>query len=120
MVNSNDDAGSSAAVLLVDDAPANLLALQAALSPLGCNTALARSGAEALQLIQQRAFAVALVDVQMPGMDGFELTERMRATKHGRELPVIFITAHGDAQYVQRGYATGAADYLTKPFDPLI
>lgn len=120
MVNSNDDAGNSAAVLLVDDAPANLLALQAALSPLGCNTALARSGAEALQLVQQRAFAVALVDVQMPGMDGFELTERLRTTKHGRELPVIFITAHGDAQYIQRGYATGAADYLTKPFDPLI
>jgi signal transduction histidine kinase/DNA-binding response OmpR family regulator len=115
-----NEENTSASVLLVDDVPANLVALEAALSPLHIETVLARSGLEALDLIKQRSFAVALVDVQMPGMDGFELTERMRETKYGRELPVIYVTAHGDPQHVQRGYATGAADYLTKPLDPQI
>ncbi len=62
---------------------------------------------------------MALIDVQMPEMDGFELTRRIRATEHGRELPVVFVTAiYRDEQYVKRGYATGAADYITKPYDP--
>ncbi|HEV8246556.1 MAG TPA: response regulator, partial [Polyangiaceae bacterium] len=110
---------SSAAVLLVDDTPSNLLALDAVLGPLGVRTVTARSGREALGYIVREPFAVALVDVQMPEMDGFELTRRMRETEHGRELPVLFVTAiHRDESYVKRGYASGAADYITKPYDP--
>ncbi len=110
---------SSAAVLLVDDTPSNLLALDAVLSPLAVRTVTARSGREALSHIVREPFAVALVDVQMPEMDGFELTRRLRETEHGRELPVLFVTAiHHDEIYVKKGYASGAADYITKPYDP--
>ncbi|HVJ16115.1 MAG TPA: response regulator [Polyangiaceae bacterium] len=109
----------SAAVLLVDDNPANLLALEAVLAPLGVRTVNASSGEEAIEHIEREPFAVALVDVQMPDMDGFELTRHIRQTEYGRELPVLFITAiHRDEIYVKRGYASGAADYITKPFDP--
>jgi signal transduction histidine kinase/DNA-binding response OmpR family regulator len=109
----------SAGVLLVDDNPSNLLALEAVLAPLKVRTVQARSGAEALEHVARGPFAVALIDVQMPTMDGFELTRRIRATEHGRELPVVFVTAiYRDEQYVKRGYASGAADYITKPYDP--
>lgn len=116
-----DEGTSSAAVLIVDDTRANLIALEAALGPLAVRIVAARSGAEALELIQTTPFAVALVDVQMPGMDGFELTEHARKTKLGRELPIIFVTAvHSDEACVRRGYASGAADYITKPYDAQI
>jgi len=109
----------AAAVLLVDDTPANLLALEAVLAPLGVRTVCAESGETALEYIRREPFAVALVDVQMPDMDGFELTRRIRQTEYGRELPVLFVTAiHRDEAYVKKGYAAGAADYITKPFDP--
>jgi signal transduction histidine kinase/DNA-binding response OmpR family regulator len=109
----------SAAVLLVDDTPSNLLALEAVLAPLGVRTVSAGSGEEALRHVEREPFAVALVDVQMPNLDGFELTRRIRQTEHGRELPVLFITAiHRDEVYAKQGYAVGAADYITKPFDP--
>jgi signal transduction histidine kinase/PleD family two-component response regulator len=112
---------ASASVLLVDDTPANLFALSAVLGPLGVRTVEARSGQEALEHIAREPFAVALVDVQMPGMDGFELTARLRATEHGRELPVVFVTAiHRDELFIRRGYAVGAADYIMKPLDPEI
>lgn len=108
-----------ASVLLVDDNPSNLLALDAVLSSLNVRTVQARSGTEALEHIARGPFAVALIDVQMPEMDGFELTERLRRTEHGRELPVVFVTAiYRDEQYIKRGYASGAADYITKPYDP--
>ncbi|HET9929665.1 MAG TPA: response regulator [Polyangiaceae bacterium] len=111
----------TAPVLLVDDTAANLLALQAVLSPLGVATVAVRSGREALAEVEQRAFAVALVDVQMPEMDGFQLTRRLRETVNGRELPVLFVTAlHRDEEYVRRGYASGGADYITKPYDPQV
>jgi signal transduction histidine kinase/DNA-binding response OmpR family regulator len=107
--------------LLVDDTEANLVALQAALGPLKVRMIAARSGAEALTLIETTPFAVALLDVQMPGMDGFELAEHARKTTLGRELPIIFVTAvHSDEGCVRRGYESGAADYITKPYDALI
>ncbi|MFZ5896146.1 MAG: response regulator [Myxococcota bacterium] len=116
-----EELADSAPVLLVDDTAANLLALQAVLSPLGVATVAVRSGAEALAQVERRAFAVALVDVQMPEMDGFQLTRRLRETPYGRELPVVFVTAiHRDEEYIRRGYATGAADYITKPYDPQV
>src|SRR5688572_2847498 len=95
----------SAAVLLVDDTPSNLLALEAVLAPLGVRTVSASSGEQALAYVAQEPFAVALVDVQMPDIDGFELTRRIRLTEHGRELPVLFITAiHRDEVYAKKGY----------------
>src|ERR1700736_6569513 len=108
---------STPAVLLVDDTPANLVALQAVLESLDVRTVEARSGAEALELVQREPFAVVVLDVQMPGMDGFETAKRMRELPGGRQLPIVFLTAiHRDEQYAKRGYATGAADYITKPF----
>jgi|CZKU01.1.fsa_nt_gi signal transduction histidine kinase/DNA-binding response OmpR family regulator len=105
-------------VLLVDDSPANLLALQAVLKPLGAVLVEARSGAEALEKAALGSYAVILLDVQMPDMDGFEVASRIRAMDWGREVPIVFLTAiHRDEQYARKGYATGAADYITKPFD---
>lgn len=106
-------------VLLVDDTPSNLIALSAVLGSLGAELVEAGSGAEALGLVARRDFAVALVDVQMPEMDGFELASRIRSMARGRELPIIFLTAiHREDRFVKRGYASGGADYITKPFEP--
>jgi signal transduction histidine kinase len=106
-------------VLVVDDTPANLVALAAVLQPLDVRVVEARAGAEAIARGSEESFAVALVDVQMPEMDGFELARRLRATATGVELPIIFLTAiHLDEKYARKGYASGAADYITKPFDP--
>jgi len=108
-----------ASVLVVDDTPANLVALGAVLGPLGVRIVEAHSGIEALVQVSRESFAVVLLDVQMPGMDGFEVARRIRQTATGVEVPIIFLTAiHRDEEYVRKGYASGAADYLTKPFDP--
>jgi signal transduction histidine kinase/DNA-binding response OmpR family regulator len=109
---------NTSSVLLVDDTPANLFALSAVLKPLGARLVEARSGAEALELIERESFAVVLLDVQMPEMDGFETAAKIRTLDHGRELPIVFLTAiHRDETFAKRGYASGAADYITKPFD---
>ncbi len=105
-------------VLIVDDSPANLIALGAVLKPLGLELLEARSGPEALEKAAVGSFAVVLLDVQMPGMDGFEVASRIRATDMGREVPIIFLTAiHRDEKYARKGYERGAADYITKPYD---
>lgn len=105
-------------VLIVDDTGANLVALSAVLRPLGLRIVEALSGEEALAKVREESFAVALLDVQMPGMDGFEVARRIRELPKGRELPVIFVTAiHRDEGFMRQGYALGAADYVTKPFD---
>src|SRR5688500_12749370 len=118
MAGPSELAVSAPSVLLVDDTPANLLTLSAVLKPLGARLVEARSGPEALAHLEKETFAVALLDVQMPEMDGFEVAEKMRTMQHGRELPILFLTAiHRDERYLRKGYATGAADYITKPFD---
>ncbi len=105
-------------VLIVDDSPANLIALGAVLKPLGVELVEARSGPEALEKAALGSFAVLLLDVQMPEMDGFEVATRIRATEMGREVPIIFLTAiHRDERYARKGYESGAADYITKPYD---
>ncbi len=107
--------------LLVDDLEANLLALDGLLRREGLEIHPARSGAEALELLLRHDFALALVDVQMPGMDGFELAEAMRGTERTRRVPIIFVTAGLiDAQRRFRGYETGAVDFLLKPIEPHI
>ncbi len=108
----------SPAVLLVDDTPANLFALSAVLKPLGARLVEARSGAEALEHIAREPFAAVLLDVQMPEMDGFEAATKLRGLPHGKEVPILFLTAiHRDERYAKKGYQVGAADYVTKPFD---
>src|SRR6185312_5417732 len=106
-------------VLVVDDSAANLIALGAVLKPLEVQVVEARSGVEAIERVANDTFAVALLDVQMPGMDGFELAQRLREMQPGgNELPILFLTAiHRDEIYVKRGYAAGGADYIMKPFD---
>jgi CheY-like chemotaxis protein len=106
-------------VLLVDDRPENLLALEAVLDVLGLNLVRANSGQEALARCQEQDFAVILLDVMMPELDGFETAARLRGHERSRNTPIIFVTAIGvEGTHVSRGYALGAVDYLIKPFDP--
>jgi sigma-B regulation protein RsbU (phosphoserine phosphatase) len=105
--------------LLVDDLEENITALEALLQRPGLELLKARSGTEALELLLKHEVALALLDVQMPGMDGFELAELMRGTERTRRIPIIFVTAGGkDNQRLFRGYDTGAVDFLFKPIDP--
>ncbi|MCY0389201.1 hybrid sensor histidine kinase/response regulator [Robbsia sp. Bb-Pol-6] len=108
-------------ILLVDDVPQNIVALDALLSRPGVEALHAYSGAEALEQLLQNDIALALVDVQMPEMDGFELAELMRGSPRTRHVPIIFLTATDrDAMRTFRGYEAGAVDFLYKPFDPHI
>ena len=104
--------------LLVDDLEENLLALEALLAREGLELHRARSGEEALELMLGNEYALALLDVQMPGMDGFELAEIMRANDRSRHIPIIFLTAgSGDAARKFRGYEAGAVDFIQKPIE---
>ncbi|WAS89751.1 hybrid sensor histidine kinase/response regulator [Nannocystis punicea] len=107
--------------LLVDDTEQNLVALEALLRRDGLNILTARSGFEALELLLVHDVALAFLDVQMPGMDGFELAELMRGTERTKHVPIIFVTAGGrDAERVFQGYESGAVDFLHKPIDPRV
>ncbi|MCP3059299.1 PAS domain S-box protein [Myxococcus sp. K38C18041901] len=106
---------------MVDDHPSNLLALEAILEPLGQELVKATSGEEALKFLLQRDFAVILMDVQMPGLDGFQTATLIKQRERTRTIPIIFLTALSrDAAHIFKGYAHGAVDYLLKPFDPEI
>ncbi|HEY9724625.1 MAG TPA: ATP-binding protein [Oscillatoriaceae cyanobacterium] len=106
-------------ILLVDDRQENLLALEASLEPLGQCLFKASSGEEALKCLLKHDFAVILLDVQMPGMSGFELAEVIKQREKTRHVPIIFLTAiNKDQAYVFQGYSVGAVDYLFKPLDP--
>ncbi|OIJ64574.1 response regulator [Streptomyces mangrovisoli] len=108
-------------MLLVDDRPENLLALEAILSALDQTLVRASSGEEALKALLTDDFAVILLDVQMPGMDGFETAAHIKRRERTRDIPIIFLTAinHGP-HHTFRGYAAGAVDYVSKPFDPWV
>lgn len=107
--------------LLVDDLEENLVALDALLRRDGLELLRARSGRQALELLLVHDFALALLDVQMPDMDGFELAELMRGTERTRRIPIIFLTAVAtDEKRRFRGYEAGAVDYLLKPIEPHI
>jgi PAS domain S-box-containing protein len=108
-------------ILLVDDRPENLLALEAILEPLGQRLVRAQSGEDALRCLLEREFAVILLDVQMPGMNGFETAKMIKARERTKYLPIIFLTAISkDEEYVFKGYSVGAVDYMFKPFQPEI
>ena len=106
--------------LLVDDIPENLVALEALLQGEGIEILTAQSGPEALELLLTHTdVALALLDVQMPEMNGFELAELIRGSERTRHIPLIFITAGSREQNWQfRGYESGAVDFLYKPIDP--
>jgi signal transduction histidine kinase len=106
-------------ILLVDDQPANLVALEAMLQSLGQNLVKADSGREALKWLLTHDFAVILLDVKMPEMDGFETAELIRQRDKSRHTPILFLTAADNTPtQAVRGYAVGAADYLVKPVVP--
>jgi len=106
-------------ILLVDDQPANLVALEAMLQGLGQNLIKAESGREALRWLLTHEFAVILLDVKMPEMDGFETAQLIRERDKSRHTPILFLTAGDNTQtQVVRGYAVGAVDYLVKPVVP--
>ncbi len=108
-------------ILIVDDRPENLLALERVLRETGARTIRASSGNEALKATLHHDFALAILDVQMPEMDGYELAEYLRGDEKTRRLPIIFLTAvYSDEHHVFRGYAAGAVDFVTKPYRPEI
>ncbi|MEP6493466.1 MAG: ATP-binding protein [bacterium] len=108
-------------ILLVDDRSENLLALEAILEPLGQNLTRAQSGEAALRCLLERDFAVILLDVQMPGMNGFETARMIKSRERTKFIPIIFLTAISkEAAYVFKGYSVGAVDYMFKPFQPEI
>ncbi|HEX9107536.1 MAG TPA: response regulator, partial [Longimicrobiales bacterium] len=108
-----------ARILLVDDRPENLLALEAILEPLGQEIVRASSGVEALRAVLREDFAVILLDVQMPGMNGFETATLLKARTRTRDIPLIFLTAISkEERFVAEGYSVGAVDYMSKPLQP--
>jgi signal transduction histidine kinase len=115
----DDRPDSRASILLVDDNPRNLLALQELLGDLGHHLVPAKSGSEALRQCLQHDFALILLDVLMPDMDGFEVAKLIRDRARSRHTPIIFLTgAYEDAPSMFRGYEAGAVDYIIKPLNP--
>jgi CheY-like chemotaxis protein/anti-sigma regulatory factor (Ser/Thr protein kinase) len=109
----------SAKILIVDDKEQNLIALEAILEPLKCEVVRARSGAEALKHLLHHDFALILLDVQMPELDGFETAALIKKREKSRHIPIIFITANStEPAYVFQGYIAGAVDYISKPLNP--
>lgn len=107
-----------AKLLIVDDLPENLLALEALIKREDRIVYKALSADEALSLLLQHEFAMAILDVQMPGMNGFELAELMRGTEKTRNIPIVFVSAAGrEMDYAFKGYESGAVDFLHKPLD---
>src|SRR6266850_3284098 len=109
---------SQANILVVDDEPNSLMAMQALLSGPGCNVVTAASGQQALSRILKTDFALILMDVRMPDMDGFETATLVRKVQRSRHTPIIFLTAAGEnEEWLLRGYEVGAVDYIVKPVD---
>jgi CheY-like chemotaxis protein len=105
-------------ILAVDDDPQKLLALSALLSELNQNVVTATSGREALRFLLQQEFAVILLDVRMPEMDGFETAALIRQRQSTEHTPIIFVTSYGDETHASRGYSLGAVDYILAPVEP--
>ena len=115
------DENNNVKILVVDDRPENLLAMDRLLKPLGAKVHKVDSGEKALSEVLSHQFAVILLDVQMPGMDGFETATLLHSNKQTANIPIIFVTAiNKDNNYVAKGYQAGAVDYLPKPIVPEI
>ena len=116
--SANSSSDDVANILLVDDRHENLLSLKAILERPDYNLVTAQSGEEALSMALRERFAVALIDIAMPGMNGLEVAVHMKELERSRDIPIIFITAFGDdPQEIHRAYSAGGADYLVKPLD---
>ena len=107
-------------ILVVDDLPEKLLVYQTVLEGLGQNVIEARSGREALRFLLDREFALILLDVHMPDMDGFETAAMIRSRRQTAHTPIIFVTAFGDEMHTAQGYSLGAVDYILSPVVPEI
>jgi len=115
------DVAPPAKILLVDDRAENLFALEAILSSLDQELVFVRSGEAAVEAALADEFAVILLDVVMPGMDGFETAAQIKQRGRTLDVPIIFLTAAGaEPELAFRGYAAGAVDYISKPFDPWV
>ena len=113
------DTSDSVEILLVDDRPENLIALRAILEPLNQTLISAKSGEEALRQVLKHDFALILMDVQMPGMDGFEAASLLKQRERSKYVPILFVTAVSrEQEYVFKGYSAGAVDYIFKPIHP--
>ena len=110
-----------AKILIVDDRAENLIAIETVLASLGQELVCVRSGEAALTALRTEEFAIILLDVVMPGMDGFETAGHIKRLAGLRDVPIIFLTAADlDQELAFRGYAAGAVDFITKPFDPRV
>src|SRR5262245_17776905 len=103
-------------VLIVDDRPENLLAIEAVLETLSCKVVRAHSGIEALKMVEENEFATIVMDIQMPGLDGFETTRRIKRLPKAKGIPVIFVTAvYKEDEDIRRAYEAGGIDFFAKP-----
>ena len=114
----HNDAGGRTSILIVDDLPEQLLVIETILADLGQNLVFARSGSDALREVLKREFAVILLDVNMPDIDGFETAQLIRKYKRSAHTPIIFVTAYADEMQTARGYSLGAVDYILAPVIP--
>src|SRR5215510_12610223 len=105
-------------ILLIEDEPVNIQALSAILKQQGYQISIATTGQQALDLLERVHPDLILLDIMMPGMDGFETCQRIKATTHWREIPIIFLTAKTETADVVRGFEVGGVDYVAKPFNP--
>src|SRR5215475_6936457 len=105
-------------ILIVDDMPEKIMAIEATLEELGQNIVKAYSGREALRCLLKDDYAVILLDVNMPEMDGFEAAALIRERKRSEHTPIIFVTAFNDDVQMAKGYALGAVDFISTPIDP--
>jgi signal transduction histidine kinase len=115
------DHGDRIPILVVDDQPMNLDAIDAVLTPTGCRTVRALSADDALLALLEQDFAAIMLDIRMPGMNGIDLADLIKARPRSRHVPILFLTAHMfNERDILRGYGAGAVDYLTKPIHPEI
>ena len=106
-------------ILIVDDRPENIFSLQKTLESAAMEAEGATSGEEALRKVLKTTYDLIILDVQMPGMDGYEVAELIKGTVRGKDIPILFLSAVAtDKRFVTRGLSSGAIDYLTKPVDP--
>jgi signal transduction histidine kinase/DNA-binding response OmpR family regulator len=119
-VDNTDRSTDRASILLVDDVADNLLVLQTILAELGENIVTARTGEEALRKVLHEDFAVILLDINLPGMDGLETAAFIRRRKKSAHTPIIFMTAYADDVHTARGYSLGAVDYIFAPIPPAV
>ncbi len=120
MTNSSETAtAQSKLVLGVDDLPENLMFLRASLRAGRYRFAGVHGGAECLEFLRRETPQLILLDVQMPGMDGFELCRAIRRDPRFRDIPIVFLTAHNGSDDIERGLAAGGTDFIVKPFNPV-